>query len=192
MTKKKIKELIAEAARDLKVASVYRVSDGYYINLIPLKASDRLFLSIHDDDFIFNGFRISRFRDVEKVQIKSDKCDEIIRKEGLWEGFQAPEIDVKNWQTVFESLKEMGNNIIVKYEYETPEEKAYIFTIGKIKCVYKNCLYMYHFNADGTWDIEPYRIPYTEVTSVTFNSRYVDIFSKYIPEAPSATDRSSL
>ena len=43
---------------------------------------------------------------------------------------------------------------------------------------------MYHFDADGIWENEPYCIPYTEVTSVTFRSRYVDTFSKNIPASP--------
>jgi len=184
MTKKKIMQLISEAASDLKVANVFMVYNENYYNLIPLKASEKLFLAINEDDFIFDGFRISRFRDVKELRIKDDKCDDIIRSERLLDDFTAPEINVDNWQTVFEDLKELGNNIMIRYE--TPEGKDDDITLGKIDRVCKNWLYLYVFDADGIWEEEPYRIPYTEVTSVTFESRYINIFTKYISEAPIA------
>ena len=182
MTKKKIMQLISEAASDLKVANVFMVYNENCYHLIPLKASDRLFLAINENDFIFDGFRISRFRDVKEVHIRDRIFDDIIRREGLLDDFTAPEINVENWQTVFENLKKLGKNIIV--EYETPEGKDDTFSIGKIDKVYKNWLYLYVFDADGIWDEEPYRIQYTEVTSVTFESRYVSVFTKYISGAP--------
>ena len=37
-----------------------------------------------------------------------------------------------------------------------------------------------HFDADGIWQDECYEIPFSQITSVTFASRYVDIFSKYV------------
>jgi len=173
-----------EAASNLKVANVHMVYNENYYNLIPLKASDQLFLAINEDDFIFDGFRISRFRDVKEVHIKNDKCDEIIQSEGLLNKVYIPEINLANWQTVFEGLKDIGMNIIV--EYETAEGEDDNFTIGKIERIYKGCLYMFYFDADGIWNTEPYRIPYNEVTSVTFDSRYINVFTKYIPQAPIA------
>ena len=182
MTKKTVKALINEAALHMNIANVHMAYNENYYNLIPIEASDRLFLAINEDDFIFDGFRISRFRDVKAIRIKNDKCDEIVRSEGLLNNPSLPKINLENWQTVFNDLKKIGKNIID--EYETEEGKDDNFTIGKIERVYKDCLYMYYFDADGLWDAELYRIPYTEVTSVTFNSRYVNVFSKYIPPAP--------
>ena len=184
MTKKTIKELMDEAASNLKIANVYMSYNENYYNLIPLKASNQLFLAINEDDFIFDGFRISRFRDVKEMRIKNDKCDEIIQNEGLLNDLHIPEINLENWQTAFERLKNIGKNIIV--EYETPEGKDDNFTIGKIGRVYKGCLYIYYFDADGIWETEPYRIPYSEVTSVTFDSRYINVFTKHITQAPIA------
>jgi len=37
-----------------------------------------------------------------------------------------------------------------------------------------------YFDADGIWSEEPVKIGYNIVTSITFNSRYVDVFSKYV------------
>jgi len=184
MTKKTIKELMDEAARNLNIANIYMAYNENYYNLIPLKASGQLFLAINEDDFIFDGFRISRFRDVKEIRIKNDKCDEIMQSEGLLNDLYIPEINLENWKTVFDGLKGIGKNVIV--EYETAEGKDDNFAIGKIERVYNGCLYMYCFDADGIWETEPYRIPYNEVTSVTFDSRYINIFTKYIPRAPIA------
>jgi hypothetical protein len=38
------------------------------------------------------------------------------------------------------------------------------------------------FDADGIWDEEPTEILFSNVTSVTFGSRYVEVFSKYVPK----------
>jgi len=190
MTKKKIKELIAEAACGLKVVCIYMVYNENPYRLIPLKTSDRLFLAIFEDDFIFDGFRISRFRDAEHMWNKNDKEDEIIRSEGLFYNFQVPEINVENWQAVFEGLQGIGKNILV--EHQTLDGEGDYVIVGKVERVCKKWVYMRHVNANGIWEPEPYLVPYTEVNAVRFNSRYVDIFSKYIPEAPDATDRSSL
>ena len=182
MTKKQIKELMAAASDNMMVANVNMVYNENYYNLIPVKASERLFLAINEDDFIFDGFRISRFRDVEEVRIKNDKCDEIIQNEGLFDNLCIPNINLESWKTVFDDLNHIGKNIII--EYETKEGKDDNFTIGKIERVYKDCLYMYYFDADGLWEDEPYRIPYTEVTSITLESRYNNVFSKHISPAP--------
>lgn len=182
MQKAVIKTLVEQAARDSNIANVFMKYNENYYNLIPLKASDQLFLAINEDDFIFDGFRVSRFRDVTSLHIKNDKCNEIIKKEGLFQSLTIPEIELDNWESVFISLQTIGKNIIV--QYETPEGTEDNFTIGKIDRVYKSCLYIYHFDADGIWEREPYRIPFQEVTSVTFESRYISVFTKHIPDAP--------
>ena len=182
MNKRNVKELINEAASNLIIADVHMAYNEKYYTLMPLRASNQLFLATNLYDFSFDGFRISRFRDVKKVRIKYGKYDEIIQKEGLLNNLHIPDINLENWQTVFEDINDIGENIIV--EYETAEGKNDNFTIGKIERVYKRCLYMYHFDADGIWELNPYRIPYVEVTSVTFSSQYINVFSKYIPKAP--------
>ena len=184
MTRAMIKRLMAEAIEQQKIANYFIKYNENYYNLIPLKTSEQLFSAIKEDDFVLNGFRISRFRDIKEMRIKDDKCDEVIRVLGLLDNLQIPAINLDSWSTVFESLKVIGKNIIV--EYETPEGVDDDFTIGKIVQVYKSCVYIHHFDADGVWQPEPYRIPYTQVTSVTFDSRYVTVFSQHISPAPNS------
>lgn len=39
---------------------------------------------------------------------------------------------------------------------------------------------MWHFDADGIWGKSPIKIPYAEITNITFSSRYIEIFSKHL------------
>ena len=181
MTKKMSKQLIEEAIQQPSIAHVYmKYNADYY--LVPLAASSKLFLAILEDDFAFDGYRISRFRDIKKIQIKQDKYNDIIRAEGLFDTLEIPEIGLDSWQKVFDGLEKIGRNIIV--EYETPEGEDDTLTIGQIAEVYGSCVYIYHFDADGIWMDAPDRIPYNLVTSVTFDNRYVNVFSRHIPEQP--------
>jgi hypothetical protein len=87
-----------------------------------------------------------------------------------------------NWETIFRSLQIRNSNIIV--EKETLETDKCEFVIGRIEKIYKNFAYIRHFDADGVWQNKPYKIPYTEITSITFNSRYLNFYSKYLGDLP--------
>lgn len=180
MKKQEIREIMRQAAEEKKVVNIFMCYNENYYNLIPLLVSDKLFLAINEDDFIFDGYRISRFVDVKKVRVKNDMCDQIIEKEGLISTIKIPNVKVDTWKSAFEGLKALSHNVIV--ERETAEEIDDKFTIGRIQKVCNDFVYVHHFDADGIWQDEPYKIKYSDITSVTFESRYVTIFSRYISE----------
>lgn len=182
MKKSKIKEQVKSASESLKLINAYfRFDTGYY-NLIPLTLNDKLFLAINEDDFIFDGYSIFRFKDLTKVKIKNDMCDKILKEEGLTSNIVIPNIDVCDWKSVFESMKEMNINIIV--EKRAIDEDDSEFVIGRINKIHKHLAYVWHFDADGVWQDSPIRVPFAEVTNIKFGSRYVDIISKYVGEPP--------
>lgn len=183
MKKSELKELVRNAAENTNVINAYFRFGAYYYNLIPLIMSDKLFLVINEDDFIFDGYSVFRFKDLTKTKIKNDMCDEILKKEGLISSIVIPDIDISSWKCVFESLKKMKRNIIV--EKQTLDGVDSEFVIGRIEKIYKDFAYVWHFDADGVWGDSPIRVPYSQITNVTFGSRYIDIFSKYIDEPPS-------
>lgn len=182
MKKSQIKELVKSAAENIKIINAYFGFDTNYYNLIPLVLNDKLFLLINEDDFIFDGYSIYRFKDLTKVKIKNDMCDKILKNEGLTTDITAPDINICDWKSVFESLKNIKKNIIV--EKQTINDKGAEFVIGRIEKIYKNFAYVWNFDADGVWNHSPIRVPYSEITSITFGSRYVDVFSKYLDEPP--------
>ncbi|MCM1990657.1 hypothetical protein [Oceanirhabdus seepicola] len=182
MKKSEIKELVKSAAENNNVINVDFRFDSNYCNFIPLSLNDKLFLVINEYDFIFDGYSIYRFKDLIKIKIKNDMCDKILKSEGLTSNIIVPNIDISGWKSVFESLKNMNRNIIV--EKQTIDGENDEFVIGRIEKIYKNFAYVWNFDADGEWDDSPIKIPYSQITNITFGSRYVDTFSKYIHEPP--------
>jgi hypothetical protein len=180
MKKSEIKELVKSAAENVEIINAYFRFDTAYYNLIPLISTDKLFLAINEDDFIFDGYSIYRFKDLTKVKIKNDMCDKILKDEGLTSNIVIPSIDISSWKSIFESLIGLSINIIV--ERRTLDDEDSEFVIGRIDSVYKNFAYVWHFDADGVWGDSPIRVPYSEITNIKFRSRYVDIFSKYVGE----------
>ena len=180
MTKKEIKEIIKNGIAPVKLVRVFMSYDANYRYYLPLKASDKLFLGAAEDDFILDGYCVRRFRDVKKAECKDDKCLEILHREGIIAALACPEVDVTDFYTVFSSLQKLGGNVIV--EKGSLDEELWEFTIGKIERVCKNKVYMRGFDADGIWDEEPTEILFSNITSVTFGSRYVEVFSKYVPK----------
>ena len=178
MKKAEIKDLIGSSIEPRRLCRVFFKYDFNYRYYFPLAISDKLFLGANEDDFIIDGFSIRRFCDVKRVEIKDDKCLEIIKSEGVLEKIHVPQINITDWHSVFSSLAEMDYNIIVERESLIYDECE--FAIGKIDKVLKTKVFFKHFDADGIWQDECYEIPYSQITSVTFASRYVDVFSKYV------------
>ena len=106
------------------------------------------------------------------------KIFEILKNEGITDRLNVPRVDISDWKSVFVSLQNLQKNIIV--ENEKAEENDDAFIIGRIIKVTNSAVVMQHFDADGIWEEEYYKIPFSKITSVSFNTRYVEIFSKYI------------
>lgn len=180
MTKSEIKEIVNCSVNQRNLCRMFFRYGTYYRYYFPLISNDKLLLGIEEDDFILDGYSIRRYVDLTKVQIREDKCVEILKSEGIIDSIKTPDVDISNWETVFTSLQKMNKNIIV--EKESLNEDECEFVIGRIDRVLKRFVYVYHFDADCIWQEEPFKIPYTEITSVSFGTRYVDIFSKYLDE----------
>lgn len=52
----------------------------------------------------------------------------------------------------------------------------------------RNFVYIHHFDTDGVQIDELLKVFYNEITSVSFATRYVDTFSKYLDEIPQAKE----
>lgn len=179
MTKTQIKEMMKQAISPHKICRVYLKYDFYYRYYFPLIVGERLFLGAEEDDFILDGYSIRKFRDVVKTEIKDDKCLDIIYAEGLLEHLITPDVDITDWKTSLTSLQKIGKNIII--EKESLEEEEVEFAIGKVVKALKNKVLFRAFDADGVWEDELKEIPFSQITSITFGSRYVEVFSKYLP-----------
>lgn len=139
----------------------------------PLAVSEQLFLVAEDDDFLLNGFQVRRLRDIFELGDRKGIYQTIAEKEGLTD-FAVPDVDITDWRSVFASLQKLGKHIIIEREYE-PE----FFRLGVIEAVGEDHVVFRHYDADGIWQ-EPAKIPYRDITSVTFDDRYANTFAKYV------------
>lgn len=178
MKKSEMKELIRSAIEPQNLCAVRFKYDLYNRYFFPFRASDKFFLGAEQDDFAIDGFSIRRFCDLTKVRIINGKRVEIIKKEGLLDELTAPDIDLTDWHSVFLSLQTINKNIIVEKESLNDDEWEY--AIGRIEKVLKSKVVFRDFDADGIWQDIPLEIPFSQITSVTLGSRYVEIFSKYV------------
>lgn len=178
MKKSDIKLLVNNSIDHRQLCSVKFDYDDNTWFVFPLLTNDKLFLCANEDDFLLNGYSIRRFKDVKKVEYQGGKILSMIQSEKIDKQTTIPNIDMSDWQTIFTSLKEQNKNIIV--ENEKAEEDEYSFVIGRIVKVAKTKVIMQHFDAEGVWEEELYEIPYSKITSVSFDTRYVNVFSKYL------------
>jgi hypothetical protein len=75
-------------------------------------------------------------------------------------------------------------NKIITIEKETIEGKNDELFIGRIEKVYTNHAYIWEFDADGRWYGKTTKVQYSEITKISFDNRYVEVFSKYIEKPP--------
>lgn len=181
MTKKNIKEIVRKCMEErLLCRACFKYHTSYWY-LFPLAMNETLFLSAGENDFIIDGYQIRRFRDIKKAETKNDFLHKIFLAEHVIDSITVPEVDICDWESVFRSLHIRNKNVIIETESLIDSECE--FTIGRIEKVFRRFAYVRHFDADGNWQDTPYKIPYNEITSLTFNSRYVDFYSKYVDGA---------
>ncbi len=170
--------ILNEALKKELVCNIIFNYDAVYFNLLPLSISDKFVLSAEEDDFIIDGFCIRKISDIKKIRQKENIIAKILKNEV--EIPKAPNVNIESWYNVFSDLFKIGKNVII--EIESLNDKECEFNIGKIISVGKNYVLFRHFDAEGIWEEDSFRIFFSEITSVTFESRYVSIFSKYIDD----------
>ena len=180
MKKSEIIQIINDSIENKNLCRVGYKYNDFLKFLFPLVANEKLFLSSVEGDFDFSGYHIGKISNIDTIDVRTngDKLFEIIKAEGLSKYFDVPDVNLSDWKTVFESLQKQDGYIIVKCEKDYDTE--YAFTIGKIIKVTTKSITMKDFNGDGERYEDVFNIPFSKITCVEFNTRYSDVFSKYI------------
>jgi hypothetical protein len=155
--------------------------NGYLLGL-----SEHLGLMHCFHDFMPDGYTVFRVSDVEKVRCgKYDRqFHEILSGEGLLEGLKVPlNLDLTGVRTAIETISEQFGLMIVECEEQDEEEED--FYIGKVASVDDDRLRFFHFDALGMWRKRASSIPCDEITLLQFETPYIQIFSRYLKNAPS-------
>lgn len=168
-TNKKFARITRQVSEDLsEISRGYIV--GYSKDFVILQATD---------DFMACGYNVLPLSQV--IDVRYNNHDKYYDKIMRWEKevdkiMLKHNVNLKDWVSVFTSIKATGLNVIV--ECEAPSINT--FTIGPIKKVLKNAVQILYFDAAGFSDSKPTSIKYSDITKVMFDDRYINIFSKYI------------
>ena len=150
------------------------MSNGYIVDY-----SDDFILLNEAGDFEVAGYLVLPIKYVKKIRY--NKWDKYFEKILISEGEIGKvgvkyKIDLSNWKSVFESIKGHQLNVIVKCE----DPKIDSFNIGLIINIYKKDVEIHNFDPSGLLDEKPTLISYKDITAVSFDDRYINIFSKYL------------
>jgi len=147
--------------------------DAYVEYYFPLKVNEKFFLGAIEDDFQLDGFRICPVSRISRAKVRRDKCLDIDISEGIVDQLFTPRVNISGWKQIFRSLKDLNRYVMIE-----TDDFMYVGSIIRIK---KHSVIIKHFDAEGVWQEEPVKIRFDEIQSVTFGSRYVEVFSKYVP-----------
>lgn len=152
----------------------------YALYTFPLRVTDKFLLAAVEDDFLLDGWCIRRVKQVRHAEVYDNKFLDIERAEGLVDRIAMPPVNLSNWRQIFLSLRSMNRLIII--EHESLRDDECDFYMGRIEDIKKHSVLFRCVNTDATWDDEPIRIAFRDITSVSFGSRYIEVFSKYVPK----------
>ena len=174
MKKQEKLDLLQKAIAQKEICRCYFTYDDVYFYYYPNAVNDKFLLGQYEDDFLLDGYHIRKISQLKKLEIKYDLCNTINKFIGTQEHIKMPDVDITSWQTIFDSLQKLDRFIII--EDEINEQYA----IGVIEKTFKNKLHFKPFDADGIWEDKSWEIPYSQITSVKWATRYADTWERYL------------
>lgn len=146
---------------------------GYIID-----SSNDFILFKEVDDFVIRGFLVFPIHHVSKIRRNKNDVffDKICKLEGLKGSIKKPEIDLNNWESIFNSIKKLGFNVIILNEISEQDT----FDIGPILKVTSNEVTINYFDATGKFDEDLTEIQFSDITHIDFDDIYTNTISKYL------------
>ncbi len=154
------------------------VNSSYAEYCFPLAISSQLLLSVAENDFQLDGYTVRSLWAIAQVEAVRGTYLNIHRSEGTLKKLYAPPVGIQTWKQTCLDLRATGELILA--ETEGSAESSGGFLIGKIERVGNGGVVLRCFDGDGVWDRELTEIAYGELVSITFGSRYLTTFAKYL------------
>ena len=167
-------DMIQSAIETPRLCRCYFTYDDNYYYYYPNAVNEKFLLGQEEDDFLLDGYCIRKISQLKKVEIKNDLCNAINQQIGLHQQIKLPSVDISNWKSIFDSLMELDCFVIIENELSGE------FAIGIIEKTFKTKLYFKPFDADGIWDEVGLEIPYSQITTVKWATRYTDVWQNYL------------
>ncbi len=140
---------------------------------------DDLALLLDTRELEWDGYKIVRVQDTTSLDYRESEkfYERILRDEGIVTDIRVPfKIDLSSWKSAIGAIKNQSRNMII--EDENPDDE--VFHIGKVTRLSTRTVSICHFDAVGHWELSDRVIPYSRITAVTFDSRYIRLYSKYV------------
>ena len=129
--------------------------------------------------FSTDGYQVLRIGDISRIERAGTEkvYEKILRSEGIVKEIAAPfEIDLSNWKSAIGSIKAQSRNMAI--EDENPDDD--LFLVGRVTRLLPKTVSIRHFDPLACWERADRVIPYTRITAVTFDDRYITMYSKYV------------
>jgi len=182
LTPRQYDRLIQDYIRKKEIVKIFRtVTDGEAnIHGFILEMSNDFLLIQTELEFYLNGYAVIRKDHFDSLRCnKFDKAfKKILTKEGIVKSDYgiSKKIHLKNWQTIFASLKSHDLHIILECE----DLKEPVFLIGPIKKVNNKSVSIQYYDPSGKLDKTATKVNYKDITLVKFDDRYLNVFRKYL------------
>jgi hypothetical protein len=178
----RLKKRIEDYYKNKKFTVIERIESDEFLDDITgyIVGYSKKFIVVQEtDDFRMLGCKVFPIDQIETL--RSNEFDEYYDKIMEWEGekkkIKSMEgLDLSNWKSIFESLKDQGESVMVERELEGRE----VFVIGPITKVTRKNVFVRYFDAQGVLEKKPMKFPFKEITIVGFSDRYIEVFSKYL------------
>ena len=154
---------------------------GYFYYYYPNAVNEKFLLGQAENDFLLDGYCIRKISQLKKVEIKDDLCNTINKHIGVHQQIEMPPVDISDWKSIFDSLMKLDCFVIIE------DENTGKYAIGIIQKTFQKKLYFRSFDADGIWDDVGLEIPYSQITTVKWGTRYATVWQEYLQSKPTQT-----
>jgi hypothetical protein len=152
------------------------VSSGFIVD----KSSDFILLQ-ETSEFKILGYQVIPIITIKHVRYnKNDKTiDRILKEEGLFSEVHVKyKIDLTDWNSILNDIKATELTIISECEHP----KQDYFCIGQLKRINKKSVSIRYFNAQGVLEKGSTKHKFVDITKLSFDDHYANVFSKYLVE----------
>lgn len=174
-----MKDIIKDSIKNKKLIAIKAKYNHEALFFYSISSNEEFYFGVEEFDFELDGYQIRLHNDISDALIIDNYSASINEKEGLLDKIVNYKLDLSSFQTIFNSLKSFDRIISIENEYDNED---YFFVIGKIVKVTDVSVWFKDFNVDGKWNEEINIIPYDIITTIRFNSKYINVWSKYITE----------
>jgi len=172
-------EIIKKSKKEKSLIAIKAKYNYEALFFYTIDSNEDFYFGVEEFDFRLDGYQIRLMKDFEDLEIVNNFSSQINIKEGLIEQIKPYNINLESFQTIFQDLQSLNNIISIEREYYDDD---YFFLIGKIIKADEDSLWFRDFDINGNWNKEINIIPYDEITTIRFNSHYINTWEKYIKE----------